>query len=173
MKTIQEQYNQIKKGKGSKEIFLKEVKRNYPHMVINSATFNQAEEILLNRSVISENIAGVVTQSNSKPDWFKIFDENMEIIKEANPKSIHIRITSPPIYYPCYYGMDFPSKEELIANRFDNVEKIREHLGVDSLEYMTEDELLESMVDHEPSEFCTACFTGKYPIPIKDLELIK
>ena len=68
--------------------------------------------------------------------------------------------------------MDFPSKEELIANRFDNVEKIREHLGVDSLEYMTEDELLESMVDHEPSEFCTACFTGKYPIPIKDLELI-
>ena len=87
MKTIQEQYNQIKKGKGSKEIFLKEVKRNYPHMVINSATFNQAEEILLNRSVISENIAGVVTQSNTKPDWFKIFDENMEIIKEANPKN--------------------------------------------------------------------------------------
>ena len=87
MKTIQEQYNQIKKGKGSKEIFLKEVKRNYPHMVVNSATFNQAEEILLNRSVISENIAGVVTQSNTKPDWFKIFDENMEIIKEANPKN--------------------------------------------------------------------------------------
>ena len=87
MKTIQEQYNQIKKGKGSKEIFLKEVKRNYPHMVINSATFNQAENILLNRSVISENIAGVVTQSNTKPDWFKIFDENMEIIKEANPKN--------------------------------------------------------------------------------------
>ena len=53
MKTIQEQYNQIKKGKGSKEIFLKEVKRNYPHMVINSATFNQAENILLNRSLIS------------------------------------------------------------------------------------------------------------------------
>ena len=87
MKTLQEQYNQIKKGKGSKEIFLKEVKRNYPHMVINSATFNQAENILLNRSVISENIAGVVTQSNAKPDWFKIFDENMEIIKEANPKN--------------------------------------------------------------------------------------
>ena len=82
MKTIQEQYNQIKKGKGSKEIFLKEVKRNYPHMVINSATFNQAEKILLNRSIISENIAGVVTQSNSQPDWFKIFDKNMNIIKE-------------------------------------------------------------------------------------------
>ena len=87
MKTIQEQYNQIKKGKGSKEIFLKEVKRNYPHMIVNSATFKQAEEILLNRSVITERIAGVVNQSNSQPNWFKIFDENMEIIKEANPKN--------------------------------------------------------------------------------------
>ena len=87
MKTLQEQYNQIKKGKGSKEIFLKEVKRNYPHMIVNSATFKQAEEILLNRSVITERIAGVVNQSNSQPNWFKIFDENMEIIKEANPKN--------------------------------------------------------------------------------------
>ena len=79
-KTIQEQYNQINKGKGSKELFLKEVKRNYPHMIVNSATYKQAEEILLNRSVITENLAGVVTPS--KPDWFKIFDDNMNIIKE-------------------------------------------------------------------------------------------
>ena len=50
-KTIQEQYNQINKGKGSKELFLKEVKRNYPHMVVNSATYKQAEEILLKRLV--------------------------------------------------------------------------------------------------------------------------
>ena len=84
-KTIQEQYNQINKGKGSKELFLKEVKRNYPHMIVNSATYKQAEEILLNRSVITENLAGVVNPS--KPDWFKIFDENMEIIKEQNPKN--------------------------------------------------------------------------------------
>ena len=86
-KTIQEQYNQIKKGKGSKEIFLKEVKRNYPQMIVNSATFDQAEKILLQRSVLSENIWGVASTSNKKPDWFKIFDENMEIIKEANPKN--------------------------------------------------------------------------------------
>ena len=86
-KTIQEQYNQIKKGKGSKEIFLKEVKRNYPHMIVNSATFDQAEKILLQRSVLSENIAGVVNMTTEKPDWFKIFDENMEIIKEQNPKN--------------------------------------------------------------------------------------
>ena len=85
-KTIQEQYNQIKKGKGSKEIFLKEVKRNYSHMIVNSATFKQAEEILLNRSVITENLAGVVNPTKS-PDWFGIFNKNMEIIKEANPSN--------------------------------------------------------------------------------------
>jgi len=81
-KTIQEQYNQINKGKGSKELFLKEVKRNYPNMIVNSATYKQAEEILLNRSVITENLAGVVNPS--KPDWFKIFDDNMNIIKEES-----------------------------------------------------------------------------------------
>jgi len=85
-KTIQEQYNQINKGKGSKELFLKEVKRNYPNMIVNSATYKQAEEILLNRSVITENLAGVVNPTKS-PDWFKIFDKNMEILKEANPKN--------------------------------------------------------------------------------------
>jgi hypothetical protein len=85
-KTIQEQYNQINKGKGSKELFLKEVKRNYPNMVVNSATYKQAEEILLNRSVITENLAGVVNPTKS-PDWFGIFNKNMEIIKEANPSN--------------------------------------------------------------------------------------
>ena len=85
-KTIQEQYNQIKKGKGSKELFLKEVKRNYPHMVVNSANYKQAEEILLNRSVITENLAGVVNPTKS-PDWFGIFNKNMEILKEANPSN--------------------------------------------------------------------------------------
>ena len=82
-KTIQEQYNQINKGKGSKELFLKEVKRNYPHMIVNSATYKQAEEILLNRSVITENLAGVVNPTKS-PDWFGIFNKNMNVIKEES-----------------------------------------------------------------------------------------
>ena len=82
-KTIQEQYNQINKGKGSKELFLKEVKRNYPDMVVNSATYKQAEEILLNRSVITENLAGVVNPTKS-PDWFGIFNKNMNVIKEES-----------------------------------------------------------------------------------------
>ena len=105
MKTLQEQYNQIKKGKGSKELLLKEVKRNYPNMVVNSATYKQAEEILIQRGVLSENIAGVVTSSNKKPNWFKIFDENMEIIKEANP-------TNPNRYPPVRIAQTKASKED-------------------------------------------------------------
>jgi len=104
-KTIQEQYNQIKKGKGNKEIFLKEVKRNYPHMIVNSATFEQAEEILLQRSVLSENIWGVRSQSTKKPDWFKIFDKNMEIIKEQNPKN-------PNRYPPLHIAQTEASKKD-------------------------------------------------------------
>ena len=70
MKTLQEQYNQIKKGKGSKEIFLKEVKAKYPNLVRNAAGFNEASSVLINRSIIAENIH-VATGSNEKPDWFQ------------------------------------------------------------------------------------------------------
>ena len=110
-KTIQEQYNQIKKGKGSKEIFLKEVKRNYPHMIVNSATFKQAEEILLNRSVITENLAGIANPTNTK-DWFGIFNKNMEIIKEANPKN-------PNRYPPLHIAQTKESKADE-ARKADN-----------------------------------------------------
>jgi len=93
----------------------------------------------------------------------------VKLLREAGPKEIHLRISSPPILYPCYYGMDFPSKKELIANKFSqNIEKIRDHLGVESLEYMTVDEMLEAMVDHDKSDFCTSCFSGKYPVPIDE-----
>jgi amidophosphoribosyltransferase len=91
----------------------------------------------------------------------------VKLIREANPASIHMRVSSPPILHPCYYGLDFPSKEELIANRFNgDLDKIKDFLGVDSLGYMTLDEMLEGMVDHKPSDFCTACFSGEYPIPV-------
>jgi amidophosphoribosyltransferase len=91
----------------------------------------------------------------------------IKLIKEANPKEIHLRISSPPIISPCFYGMDFPSPEELIANLFhQNIEEIRNYLEVDSLHYLTEAELLEAMVGFAPEEFCTACFTGKYPVNV-------
>jgi amidophosphoribosyltransferase len=91
----------------------------------------------------------------------------VNLIREANPKEIHLRISSSQIRFPCYYGMDFPSKDELIANRFDgDLSKMKDYLGVDSIEYMTIDEMLEAMVDHAPNDFCTACFSGDYPTNI-------
>lgn len=94
----------------------------------------------------------------------------VKLLREANPKSIHLRISSPPITSPCYYGMDFPSKEELIANRFNvNIEEIRKYLEVDSIEYLSIDELLEAMIDHTPDKFCNACFSGNYPVAIDKL----
>jgi amidophosphoribosyltransferase len=88
----------------------------------------------------------------------------VHLLREANPKSIHLRISSPPIMYPCFYGMDFPSKEELIASRLNgNIEEIKKYLEVDSLEYLTIDETLEAVSEAGKENFCTACFSGNYP----------
>lgn len=97
----------------------------------------------------------------------------LNLIREANPKSIHVRISSPPIKHPCFYGMDFPSKEELIANRCDGkIEKINEYLGSDSLRYLTIDEILSSVYEDEGSNYCTSCFSGSYPTEV-DTKFIK
>ena len=86
------------------------------------------------------------------------------LIKEAGPKAIHLRISSSPIMHPCYYGMDFPSKDELIANQMNgNISEIKRYLGVDSLEYLTIDEMLEAVSEAGSDNFCTACFSGEYP----------
>lgn len=88
------------------------------------------------------------------------------LIREAKPKEIHMRITSPPIKYPCYYGMDFPSKEELIANHYDGEKEIGDAIGVDTLHYLSLEKLLESVPKDKGTSYCTACFDGNYPIPI-------
>lgn len=91
----------------------------------------------------------------------------VHLIKEANPKSVHLRISSPPIMYPCFYGMDFPSKEELVAHQMHgNIEEIKNYLEVDSLEYLTIEEMLEAVSEAGEENFCTACFSGKYPTEI-------
>jgi len=98
----------------------------------------------------------------------------VKLIKKALPKEIHLRITSPPIVSPCYYGMDFPSREELIAYQCGgDVEEIRKKLDVTSLKYLSVEQLMES-VPHttEKTGYCTACFTKKYPIEIDDAENI-
>jgi hypothetical protein len=90
-KTLQEQYNLIKEGKGHKDIFLKEAKTLFPDMVRNAATFGEASSILLQRSIISENTWGVITKPANNPDWFSIFNENVneaKAIEKAPTKEV-------------------------------------------------------------------------------------
>lgn len=122
--------------------------------------FNIVKGVLANRKVV------IVDDSIVRGTTLKLL---VDLIKQANPKEIHLRITSPPIVSPCYYGMDFPSREELIANSFNgDTEEIRKSLGVDSLKYMTVESLLNSVPrTSEKTDYCTACFTKNYPIPIE------
>lgn len=81
---------------------------------------------------------------------------------EAGAKEVHMRISCPPLRFPCFYGIDFPTKKELIASRH-SIEWVRDFIGVDTLKYLSKEGMLESMP--LPSrEFCTACFDGIYPI---------
>jgi len=84
-------------------------------------------------------------------------------LREAGAKEIHLRISCPPTRFPCYFGIDFPSRTELVAAD-NSIEEIRKFIGADSLAYLNIDGLRAS-VEH-PSDFCNGCFTGTYPYPV-------
>jgi amidophosphoribosyltransferase len=90
------------------------------------------------------------------------------LIREAGAKEIHFRVASPPVISPCYYGIDMPTKEELIGARH-SVEEIRQHIGVDSLGYLSLDGMNAAVAQYGP--FCDACFSGNYAAPLVDLEM--
>jgi amidophosphoribosyltransferase len=120
--------------------------------------FNTVKGVLEGRTVVIVDDS-IVRGTTSK--------QLVNLIREANPRSIHLRISSPPIVHPCFYGMDFPSKQELIADRYNsNIKDIADYLGVDSLEYLTIDELLEAVSEAGTENFCHACFSGMYPIQV-------
>lgn len=83
-------------------------------------------------------------------------------LREAGAREVHMRISCPPLKFPCFYGIDFPTKKELIASN-RSIDWIRDFIGVDTLEYLSKEGMLESM-PLPKSEFCTACFDGDYPI---------
>lgn len=88
-------------------------------------------------------------------------------IKAAGAKEIDMLVSCPPIKYPCYYGIDFPSENELIAHN-KSEKDIEEYLGLDNLRYMSVESLLKVAGENSEHKFCLACFTGKYPIPVDE-----
>ena len=88
----------------------------------------------------------------------------MGALRKGGAKEIHLRVACPPIRHPCFYGIDFPSNEELIANDM-SVEQIRDYLRVDSLAYLSLQGMLDC-VTHPGSHYCTACWSGQYRIPV-------
>jgi amidophosphoribosyltransferase len=90
----------------------------------------------------------------------------VEMLRLAGAKEVHMRISSPPVKYPCYFGMDTPSKNQLIGATH-SVERIRQLIGADSLSYLSLGGLLKT-VEGSGCGFCLGCFNGEYPLDIED-----
>lgn len=90
----------------------------------------------------------------------------IQTLREAGAKEIHMRVSCPPIVSPCFFGIDFHTRRELIASS-RSVERIRRYIGLDSLGFISLEGMLEAMPINR-ADFCTACFTKKYPIVIED-----
>jgi amidophosphoribosyltransferase len=120
--------------------------------------FNPVRGVLEGRRVV------VVEDSIVRGTTFRKLSR---LLRKAGAREIHLRVSSPPIIAPCFYGMDFPTYEELMAST-RSVEEIRKFIGVDTLGYLSLDGLKRS-VPNGMSEYCTACFSGEHPtaVPIE------
>ncbi len=122
-------------------------------------------EVKLKLAVVNEVVAGkrivVVDDSIVRGTTTR---GKIRALRLAGAKEIHMRISCPPIRFPCFYGVDFPTKEELLANNRD-LEQIKEFLEVDSIGYISLEGML-SCAALPPDHYCTACWSGRYPIPV-------
>jgi amidophosphoribosyltransferase len=87
----------------------------------------------------------------------------VRLLRRAGATEVHFRVGSPPVTHPCFYGIDTPSRRELIG-ALKSVGEIRDYLGVDSLGYLSHEGLL--ACEREGGRYCSACFTGRYPVAI-------
>ena len=87
------------------------------------------------------------------------------MLKRVGVREVHMRISSPPIISPCFYGIDTPTREELIGATH-SIDEIQDYLGVDSLGYLSLDGMLQAAGTQ--SRFCHACFSGQYPTEVSE-----
>jgi amidophosphoribosyltransferase len=125
----------------------------------------RAEAVRMKLNPLRENIAGkrlvVVDDSIVRGTTQR---QLVRMLREAGAREVHLRITSPPVAWSCFYGIDTGDREELIAAHLD-VDGIREYLNLDTLAYLSLDRLVEA-TGAAGAGFCDACFTGDYPVPV-------
>ena len=121
---------------------------------------NPVREIIEGRRVV------VVEDSIVRGNTVK---QIVTMLREAGAREVHMRISSPPIKWPCFYGIDMPDQDELIGSQLDP-EAIRQHVGADSLAYLSLEGMLNA-TEIPADQFCTACFSSRYPVPIPAEEL--
>jgi amidophosphoribosyltransferase len=90
------------------------------------------------------------------------------MLREAGAREVHVRIASPPVKWPCFYGIDFATRDELVAGRY-SADEIRAAIGADSLGYVSLDGLVAATLQR-PGSLCRACFDGQYPVPVPESE---
>jgi amidophosphoribosyltransferase len=94
----------------------------------------------------------------------------VKMVRDAGAAEVHMRISSPPIRWPCYYGIDTPTRSELVASSH-TIEEIGRYITADTIGYLSLDGMLRAVTDtrgfdRAPGEFCHACFSGEYPIEV-------
>ncbi len=121
--------------------------------------FNLVKEVLKGRRVV------VVDDSIVRGTTSRM---RVRSLRQAGAKEVHLRISCPPHKYACAYGIDFPTREELIANRYDN-EAIRKYFECDSVGYLSLEGMLKC-VSFPKENYCTACWSGQYPVAFEGLD---
>ena len=121
-----------------------------------SLKFNALSDVLAGKRVIV--VDDSIVRGTTTP-------RVINLIRRAGAKEVHMRITTPPIISPCFLGVDMATKAELIAAN-QSIEEIRQHIGADSLGYLSIDGLNRS-TGQPPNDLCNACFTGVYPLNVQ------
>lgn len=128
---------------------------------------NQREDaVRIKLNVIKENIKGKrVIMIDDSIVRGTTCARIVNLLREAGATEVHMRVSSPPFRYPCYFGTDVDSRENLIACKYDSVDEIAKVIGVDSLAYLSI-EATHKLAENSAVGFCDGCFTGKYPIEV-------
>lgn len=121
--------------------------------------FNFIKEVLRDKRVV------IVDDSIVRGTTSKM---RVKSLRAAGAKEVHVRISCPPHRFPCAYGIDFPTREELIANKYEG-EELRKYLECDSVGYLSLEGMLKC-VSQPKESYCTACWSGNYPVPFEGVD---